>query len=357
MTDANEVEPENYTGKGSPPLQNDTPVQLLASESAQVIGDEGDRYHLTNGSSQVVENNEEYQLSFERKKNTHLIHLFLHLRSSDSIDTSYVEQLPNQSDEQLEKTYKEALAEYALVCEQLEHQTSQCRKTSTELRNLLREKHDKADRIAQRFQKYREDIAQQSCYVDNKPFDMKKFEELVSTSQALDDDIERERLQNILHKVEISQIERKIKKKNTFAGGISQPEINHLADDIEKSNEKLKGCALELKRNISCKRNLLDMQSKCKIEIQRYRERNEDIEQKIKEMDKEIEKKRNHLARLESLAEETKKKIGYDAVDIGASLKSRMVNDDFLSSEKHINLLHEKLKELTTLYATLVNPT
>ena len=146
----------------------------------------------------------------------------------------------------------------------------------------------------------------------------------------------------------------KIKKKNELAGGVSHIEFHHLADDIKKSDGKLKHCDIELQRNSTSKRHLLDIESKLKDEIQTYRQKNHLAEQHLKELDVEIEKKRAHLNRLESVAREAKKKIGYDAADIGAYLKTRVINDDFASSADEVAKLKEKLNELSSLYATLV---
>jgi chromosome segregation ATPase len=293
-------------------------------------------------------------LSFEQKKNAYLLHLLSDLRSSDTAKMRSIESSSNQSDEQLERTYKKALSDYSSVSQQLERQTSHCSKQSTELRDRLREKEDKADSITETLQKYRRDIAQQSSYVNSKPFDMDQFEQLTTTSQALDEDVERERLKNTSLKVEIAQLEQKIKKKNALAGGISHIEFHHLANDIKKSDDKLKHCDVELQRNTSSKRHMLSMESKLQDEIRSYLDRNKIAEERFKELDNEIEKKRGHLSRLESTAKETKKKIGFDSADIGAYLKTRVINDDFGASKDEIDRLHVKLNELTSLYSTLI---
>ena len=135
--------------------------------------------------------------------------------------------------------------------------------------------------------------------------------------------------------------------------GISDVEHKSLADNIKKSEEKLKHCDVELQKNATNKRELIGMKSKLQDEIQVYNERHEASEQKVQDMDCQIEKKRCHLSRLESAAKETKTKIGYDAADIEVYLKSQVVNDDFLSSKEEIHGLRDKLNELTSLYATL----
>lgn len=166
------------------------------------------------------ESNANNQLSFEQKKNAHLFRLLSDLRSLDaSKDKSSTDQ-SNENHDKVERTYKKALADYASVYEQLESQQAHWSNQTNELRSRLREKEDKADSIHQTLAKYRKDIAQQSSCKNNKPFDMDHFEELVLKSQALDEDVERERLKITSLKVEISQLESQIKKKNDLAGGM-----------------------------------------------------------------------------------------------------------------------------------------
>ena len=297
------------------------------------------------------------QLLLEQKKNAHLLRLLSDLRSSETIESSPIKTSSNecQSNDQLERTYKKALSDFSAVCEKLEYQTNHCRKQSTELRTRLREKEDKADNTTQTLRKYIEEIAQQSSYNNNKTFDMDHFQNLIQKSQSLDQDVEKERLKNTTLKVEISQLEQKIQKKNELAGGISEIEYHQLAGDIKKSDAKLKHFEVELQRNKSSKRHMLIVESKLQDEIQKYKEKLEADEVKFQEIDADIEKKRNQLSRLEGVAKETKKKIGYDAADIGAYLKTRVINNDFISSEDEVSRLQERLYELTTLHATLVN--
>lgn len=304
------------------------------------------------------DNGSEAELLAEKRKNAHLLQLLSELRSSENAKASSLEPSSDQqSTEQLERTYKKALGDYASACEQLESHMAHCAEQSTKLRDRLREKEDKAESTMQTLAKYREDIAQQSSYKNGKPFDMDHFEELVDKSNMLDHEIEKERLKNTTHKVGISQLEHKIKKKNQLAGGISNIEYQHLANDIKKSDAKLKHCDKELQKNTTSKRHLLNMESKLQAEIEIYREKNAIAEQQFQTIDSEIEKKRIHLSRLEATAKETKKKIGYDAADIGAYLKTQVINEDFASSKNEVTRLHEKLNELKTVYATLTKQT
>ena len=295
------------------------------------------------------------QLLFEQTKNARLLRLLLDLRSSETIKATSIEASSSegQSNDQLERTYKKALSDYSSACEQLEYQTDHCRKQSTELRTRLREKEDKADSKTQTLRKYVEDIAQQASYKNSKTFDMDHFQELMLKCQSLDQDVEKERLKNTNLKVEISQLEQKIQKKNELAGGISEIEFHQLAGDIKKSDAKLKHCEVELQRNKSSKRHMLLVESKLQDEIQRYREKLEAEEVKFQEIDSEIEKKRSQLSQLEAVAKETKKTIGYDAADIGAYLKTQVINNDFISCEDEVTRLKERLNELKALHANL----
>ena len=160
------------------------------------------------------------QLAFERKKNAHLLRLLWDLRSPDIPEDKSSTDPSNENRDQVKRTYKKALTDYASVYDQLESQRAHWSSQTNELRSRLREKEDKADSISQTLAKFRKDIAQQSSCQNNKTFDMDHFEELVLKSQALDEDVERERLKNTSLKVEISQLELKIKKKNELAGGM-----------------------------------------------------------------------------------------------------------------------------------------
>ena len=306
----------------------------------------------SNDALNVISDQEMHQqLSFEQKKNAHLLRLLSDLRSSDSAKSRIGET--SQSDLQLERTYKKALSDFVTACDKLEQQTALCSKHSSDLRNRLSKKEDKADRITQTLIKYREDVARQSSFANNKPFDMERFEKYKLTSQALDDDLERERLRNTTHEVDISQLKAKIKKKNESAGGVSHIEYHHLVDDLKKSDDKVKTLDTDLKRNTSNKRNLLNMESTLQQQISSFQERNAKTVEAIKALDCEIEKKRAHLSRLESAAKLTKKRVGYDAAEIGAFLKLRVINDDFASSKEEIARLHAKLNELHCSYLSL----
>lgn len=311
------------------------------------------RHSLTTMQTSSTKN----ELLFEQKKNAHLLHLLAQMRSSDSKTRSVEPSAESQSDDQLRRTYKKALSDYASVCEQLQNQTAHCSKQSTDLRTQLNEKEDKAEQISKTLAQYREHIARQSSYKNSKPFDMQHFEQLVAKSKDLDQEIEREQLKHTRHKVELSQLERRIKKKNSLAGGISQIEFHHLAADIKKSDDKLRYCETELQRNASNKHHLLGMESKLQDEIKSYRQKNELHEQQCREIDSEIDKRRGVLNRLESTAKDMKKKIGYESAEIGAYLKTRAITDDFASSADEVCRLQEQLKDLSSLYATLVKQT
>jgi predicted nucleic acid-binding Zn-ribbon protein len=95
------------------------------------------------------------------------------------------------------------------------------------------------------------------------------------------------------------------------------------------------------------------MESTLQQQISSFQERNAKTVEAIKALDCEIEKKRAHLSRLESAAKLTKKRAGYDAAEIGAFLKLRVINDDFASSKEEIARLHEKLNELHCSYLSL----
>jgi chromosome segregation ATPase len=300
------------------------------------------------------DNAAESELVLAKRKNAYLLQLLSELRSSENGKAMSTEPSSDHSTAQLERTYKKALGDYASASKQLESHMAHCAEQSTRLRDRLREKEDKAENIMQTLAKYREDIALQSSYKTSKPFDMDHFEELVNRSQRLDHDVEKERLKNTTHKVEISQLEQKIKKKNELAGGISNIEYQNLANDIKKSDAKLKHCDKEIQKNTTSKRNMLSMESKLQAEIQIYREKNAIAEQQFQNIDIEIERKRSHLSRLDATAKEIKKKIGYDAADICVYLKTRVINEDFASSKDELTGLHEKLDDLKSVYATLV---
>ena len=80
-----------------------------------------------------------------------------------------------------------------------------------------------------------------------------------------------------------------------------------------------------------------------------------DFQAFAKGLDDKIEKKRAYLGHLETTSKSTQKKIGYDAADIGAFLKTKMVNDDFVSSKDELRVLHSKLDKLKLHHARLTN--
>ncbi|KAL3802397.1 hypothetical protein HJC23_007222 [Cyclotella cryptica] len=327
-------------------------------ELEELVFDDKSNNEVGDENKNAVERDAYKQILLEQKKNAQLLCWLSDFRSSNSDQGRVINQSSqNQSDDQLERTYKKTLSDYNEAFEQLERQTALYSKHSTKLRNRLLEKDAKAKSLTQTLQEDVKEIAQQSSFANNKSFDMDRFEELKLKSDRLDDHVERERMKNISLKVDISQLSKKITEKKQLAGGISHMEFHRLENDIKKSDDKLKCYDNDLKRNTSNKQHLLNMESKLHKEIQICREINEKTEPMIKELDDKNEKKRIYLSRLESAAKITKKKIGYDASEIGALLKSQMINEDFACSKDELERLRKKLNELKAYYATLIHST
>lgn len=60
------------------------------------------------------------------------------------------------------------------------------------------------------------------------------------------------------------------------------------------------------------------------------------------------------MEHLNKKAQSVTKKIGYDASDLSAILQTRMVNDDFSTSENELDRLHAKLNDLVLQHAKLI---
>ena len=301
--------------------------------------------------SEPTDDKSEDDFTLAKEKNGYLHTLLTRLRASDTKHRCKSDDSSNSV--QLERTYKKALSDYMSACDQLDRQTESCSKNSAQLRQRLQEKEDKAENLTMTLQKYRADIAQQSSFANGKIFDMDTFDEL--TSRGLDDDLERERLRNTTNRVNVMQLEQKIRKKNELAGGISHIEFHHLEEEIKKSDAKIKFYDENMEKINSDEQTLLKLESSLQLEIQTYSEKNESTEHLLKDMDDKIEKKRAYLGRLETTSKSTQKKIGYDAADIGAFLKTKMVNDDFASSKDELRVLHTKLDKLKLHHARLTN--
>lgn len=289
-------------------------------------------------------------ISLEKKKNHYLHYLLSSLRTSELQGKGT--PIDDNSKQQLERTYKKALADYQTSCAQLEAQTESASNDAIKLRTRLNEKEDKAEKLTMTLLKYREDVAKQTDYANGKPFGMDQYENL--QSQDMGEELERERLRHITNKVNVAQLEEKLRQKNELAGGVSDIEFNNLKDSIASSDKKISVYDKELENMNRDGEKLLKLEAFLTTAIQNYTEKNLSQESDLKDLNDEIEERRTTIARLNKSSQLLKKKIGYDANDIGAFLQTRMVNDDFSSSKEEIDRLHAKLNGLVLQHTSLV---
>lgn len=308
---------------------------------------------LDGGSCSAEIDSTEYIL--ERRKNDCLHYLLAKSRentkSNPAIDGSR-NGSSSQSTEQLERTYKKALSDYKLARGQLEAMAASKGKTATGLRSSLNEKEDKAEKLMSTLLKYREDIAKQATFANGKPFNMEILEEL--ESQDLGEELERERLRHITNKVNVSQLEQKLRKKNELAGGVSDIEYQNLEEDISESEQKINCYDAELENMNNNGEKILQLESFLTTAINNYSEKDQMKQAELKELNGDIEEKRAYLEKLNRQARSIKQEIGYDASDIGAVLQTKMVNEDFSSAKCELEKLQSKLSDLVLQHKKLV---
>ena len=288
----------------------------------------------------------------ERTKNEYLHYLLSTLRSPELKYSTKNAKSLNTDQFQLERTYRKALVDYNLACEQLESHAVSASKEATKLRARLNEKEDKASKLSMTLHKYREDIAKQSSFSNAKPLGMEFFEEL--ESQDLGEELECERLRQITNQVNVSQLEQKLRHKNELAGGVSDVEFNNLEDGIHKTEAKITFYDNELKNMDKNADRLLKMESFLTTAIQQYENKQQTKEKELKDLDKDIEEKRSSITFLNRKSRDLQKEVGYDANDLGAYLSTRLVNDDYSSSADERDKLHAKLNGLVMQHSALV---
>lgn len=257
-----------------------------------------------------------------------------------------------QSTQQLERTYKKALDDYQAASDKLASQMSAVGKTAAELRSRLEEKEETAARKGETLQKFLADTAKQSSFVNGKPIG-DQFEELENQIKDMHEQLELERLKFTTNKVAVSQLELKQKKKTELSGGVSDIEFSNLEEATQKSNEKKARIVTELKCMDTDKEKLVKLESYLQKAIQDYTDKNQSKMDVLAELNEEIEEKRSNLEQLNKHGVKLKKQIGYDASDIGAFLQTKMVNDDFSSSQNELEKLHSKLNSLVLEHSKL----
>ena len=114
----------------------------------------------------------------------------------------------DHDNDDLKRTYKKALSDYSIMCQQLETHMTSSGNNAQILRSKLDEKEEKASKIEYTLHKYREDISKQCSFANGRPLSSEIVEELLEKDISME--IESLRLKQITNKVNVAQLEEKL---------------------------------------------------------------------------------------------------------------------------------------------------
>ena len=264
-------------------------------------------------------------------------------RSTSELGSSVNDDHDNDD---LKRTYKKALSDYSIMCQQLETHMTLSGNNAQILRSKLDEREEKASKLLSTLHKYREDIAKQCSFANGRPLSSDVVEELLEKDKSMD--IESLRLKQITNKVNVAQLEEKLRQKNEMAGGVSDVEFNNLRENIRKSEEKIASYNTEIQRMVHDRDKFDKLEEFLSKAMKDYTDKNDEKEHELIELNAEIDEKRKTIEGLSRMALKVKNEIGYDASDIGAILSSNKVNNDFASSKDELSALHAKFNSLVS---------
>ena len=251
------------------------------------------------------------QLEKEQSKNRRL-HTLLSTSSSSELGGSVFDDHDNDD---LKRTYKKALSDYSIMCQQLETHMTSSGNNAQILRSKFDEKEEKANKIEYTLHKYREDIAKQCSFANGRPLSSEIVEELLEKDISME--IESLRLKQITNKVNVAQLEEKLRQKNEMAGGVSDVEFNNLRESIRKSEEKISSYETELQTMAQSREKIAKLEQFLTTAMKNYTDKNDEKEHELIELNAEIDEKRKTIEGLSRMALKVKNEIGYDASDIG----------------------------------------